>query len=51
MPFDEADFATTRSNNAGIAANENSRPMSQYVPLTNGAAASAIMAFLSKRKN
>jgi hypothetical protein len=48
MPFDEADFAVQRSNNAAIAANENSRPMAQYALLINGAAASAVIAFLSK---
>ncbi len=50
MPFDEIEFAVKRSNNAAIAANENSRPMSQYALLINGAAASAIIAFLSKDK-
>lgn len=48
MEFDEVAFATQRSNNAAIAANENSRPMAQYALLINGAAASAIIAFLSK---
>lgn len=50
MPFDEPDFAIERSNNAAIAANENSRPMAQYALLINGAAASAIIAFLSREK-
>src|SRR6202161_258018 len=49
MPFDEVKFATERSNNAANAANENSRPMAQYALLVNGAAASAIIAFLSKQ--
>lgn len=48
MPFDEVAFATERSNNAAKAANENSRPMAQYALLINGAAASAVIAFLSR---
>jgi hypothetical protein len=50
MEFDEVAFATERSNNAAKAANENSRPMAQYALLINGAAASAVIAFLSKDK-
>jgi hypothetical protein len=41
-------FAITRSCNAAIAANDNSRPMVQAAFLINGAAASAVIAFLSK---
>jgi hypothetical protein len=48
MPFDEIAFAVARSNNAAKAANENSRPMAQYALLINGAAASAVIAYLSK---
>jgi hypothetical protein len=50
MAFDEIAFAIQRSNNAAKAANENSRPMAQYALLINGAAASAVIAFLSKDK-
>jgi hypothetical protein len=50
MEFDEVAFATERSNNAAKAANENSRPMAQYALLIDGAAASAVIAFLSKDK-
>jgi hypothetical protein len=50
MAFDEIEFATERSNNAAIAANENSRPMAQYALIINGAAGSAVIAFLSKDK-
>jgi hypothetical protein len=50
MTFDPVAFAAERSNNAAMAANENSRPMAQYALLINGAAASAIIAFLSKDK-
>jgi hypothetical protein len=50
MPFDEVAFAVARSNNAATAANENSRPMGQYALLINGAAASAVIAYLSKEK-
>jgi hypothetical protein len=42
------EFALTRSCNAAIAANDNSRPMAQAALLINGAAASAIIAFLTK---
>lgn len=41
-------FAIARSSNAAIAANDNSRPMAQAAFLINGAAASAIIAFLTK---
>ncbi len=41
-------FALTRSCNAAIAANDNSRPMAQYALVINGAAASAVIAFLTK---
>ena len=41
-------FAITRSCNAASAANDNSRPMVQAAFLINGAAASAVIAFLSK---
>ena len=44
------EFAITRSCNAAIAANENSRPMAQSALLINGAAASAVIAFLTKDK-
>jgi hypothetical protein len=43
-------FALTRSSNAAIAANDNSRPMAQYALVINGAAASAVIAFLTKDK-
>jgi hypothetical protein len=42
------DFALTRSCNAAVAANENSRPMAQAALLINGAAATAVIAFLTK---
>jgi hypothetical protein len=41
-------FAITRSCNAASAANDNSRPMIQAAFLINGAAASAVIAFLTK---
>lgn len=44
------EFALTRSCNAAIAANENSRPMAQAALLINGAAATAVIAFLTKEK-
>jgi hypothetical protein len=44
------EFAAQRSHDAAKAANENSRPMAQYALVINGAAASAIIAFLSKEK-
>jgi len=43
-------FELDRSSNAATAANENSRPMAQTAVLINGAAASAIIAFLTKDK-
>ena len=43
-------FAIQRSCNAASAANENSRPMAQAALLINGAAASAVIAFLTKEK-
>lgn len=42
------EFAIRRSVNAAVQANENSRPMAQAALLINGAAASAIIAFLTK---
>jgi hypothetical protein len=44
------EFAIARSCNAAIAANENSRPMAQAALLINGAAASAVIAFLTREK-
>ncbi len=46
--LDAVVFATERSNNAAKAANENSRPMAQAALLINGAAASALLAYLTK---
>ena len=43
-------FAIRRSHDQANAANENSRPMALYALLINGAAASAVIAFLSKEK-
>jgi len=43
-------FAIQRSVNAAVQANENSRPMAQTALLINGAAASAVIAFLTKDK-
>ncbi len=48
--FEEIKFATERSHSAAKAANENSRPMAQSVLLINGAAATALIAFVSKDK-
>jgi hypothetical protein len=48
MPFDKTSFAAERSHDTAKAANENSRPMAQYALIINGAAASALIAFLSK---
>ena len=50
MPFDEIEFAVKRSNNAAIAANENSRPMSQYALLINGAAGVQLLRFFQRIK-
>ena len=50
MEVDASDFAAARSHDTAKAANENSRPMAQYALLINGAAASAIIAFLSKER-
>jgi hypothetical protein len=43
-------FELDRSSNAATAANENSRPMAQTAVLINGAAATAIIAFLTREK-
>jgi hypothetical protein len=50
MRVSASEFAKERSHDTARAANENSRPMAQYALLINGAAASAIIAFLSKEK-
>src|ERR1700730_4692341 len=50
MEVDASEFAKERSHDTAKAANENSRPMAQYALLINGAAASAIIAYLSKDK-
>jgi hypothetical protein len=50
MRISASEFAKERSHDTAKAANENSRPMAQYALLINGAAASAIIAFLSKDK-
>lgn len=50
MRVNALEFAAQRSHDTAIAANENSRPMAQYALLINGAAATAIIAYLSKEK-
>lgn len=52
-PNKERDFRKyelDRSSSAATAANENSRPMAQTAVLINGAAATAVIAFLTREK-